>query len=136
MAVTALPAGGGATAAAVTVDDVWRVRGDWRAMREAALRLHDSRRATAAAAAGAPTAAAATADALRRSAATLCHGQELLTAILDRLDVPMTLHEDGRLTFYPADAEDLASLRRAELAAREIQTALSTIIAHHRAAAR
>ncbi|MFF5226974.1 hypothetical protein [Dactylosporangium sp. NPDC000521] len=119
MTVTALPAGG-ATVAAVTVDDVWRVRGDWRAMREAALRLPDSRRATA--------------DALRRSAATLRHGQELLTTILDRLDVPMTLHDDGRLTFYPADAEDLASLHRAELAAREIQTALSTILAHHRAA--
>ncbi|GAA3223745.1 hypothetical protein ACFO1B_36040 [Dactylosporangium siamense] len=108
-------------AATVTVDDVWRVRGDWRAMREAALRLRDERRATA--------------DALRRSAAALRHGQELLAVILDRVDVPMTLDDDGRLTFYPADADDLASLRRAELAAREIQAALHTIVASHRAAA-
>ncbi|MET7420919.1 hypothetical protein [Dactylosporangium sp. NPDC005555] len=107
--------------AAVTVDDVWRVHGDWKAMREAAVRLREERRATA--------------DALRRSAALLRHGQELLGAILDRVDVPMTLHDDGRLTFYPADAADLESLRRAELAAREIQAALSTILARHRATA-
>ncbi len=108
--------------AAITVDDVWRVRGDWRAMREAALRLREERRTTS--------------DALRRSSAALRHGQELLGAILDRVDVPMTVHDDGRLTFYPADAEDLAALRRAELAAREIQAALETILASHRAAAR
>jgi hypothetical protein len=109
--------------AGITVEDVWRVHGDWRAMREVALRLReqDGRRAAA--------------DALRRSSAALRHGQELLGAILDRVDVPMTLHDDGRLTFYPADAEDLAALRRAELAAREIQAALETILAQHRAAA-
>ena len=104
----------------ITVDDVWRVRGDWRAMRAAARQLRDERRQTA--------------EALQRAALALRHGQELLGAILDRVDVPMTMHDDGRLTFYPADDADVAALRRAKLAAREIQAALETILAQHRSA--
>ena len=110
--------------AACTVDDVWRVRGDWRGLRAAAKRLRSG--------AAGPDSSAVVA-ALVDAAAALRHGQELLSAVLERVEVPMTWHPGGRLTFFPHDAADLAAIRAAQATARDIHARLEAALARHRA---
>jgi branched-subunit amino acid aminotransferase/4-amino-4-deoxychorismate lyase len=108
------------TPAAFTVDDVWGVRGDWRAMCAAARRLRPDW----------PFAAAE----LRSAAEVLRHGQDLLSAVLEQVEVPMTWHDDGRLTFFPHDPTDLATIQAARSAAEEIHTRLAEALSRHRTA--
>ncbi|GAA0707705.1 hypothetical protein Drose_30565 [Dactylosporangium roseum] len=88
-----------AAAEACTVDDVWRV--------------------PAIGGGGAPS---------RAVRATLMSGQAALTAILERLDVPVVWRADGRLTFFPHDAADRDAVHAAMAAARAVQTHLAVVL--------
>ena len=87
---------------AFTVDDVWRVPAAIRAL---------SREQRPAALGRAREAA-----------------QSALTAILERVEVPMVWHDDGRLTFFPHDAADVAAVRAAEAAARTVHAHLAAVL--------
>ncbi|MEV6927716.1 hypothetical protein AB0M46_24885 [Dactylosporangium sp. NPDC051485] len=65
----------------------------------------------------------------RRAGRAALDAQRALSAILERLEVPVLLCDDGRLTFFPHDPADVAAIRAAQTAAR-------TIHAHLRAALR
>ncbi|GGM41835.1 hypothetical protein ACFFX1_12425 [Dactylosporangium sucinum] len=62
--------------------------------------------------------------------AALRSAQATLTAILERVEVPVVWRDDGRLTFFPHDAAELAAVRAAVDAARAVHAHLVGVLRH------
>ena len=60
----------------------------------------------------------------RRAGRATSDAQRALTAILERIEVPVVLRDDGRLTFFPHDLADVATIRAAQSAARAVHAHL------------
>lgn len=69
----------------------------------------------------------------RRAGRVALDAQRALTAILERLEVPVLLREDGRLTFFPHDPSDVAAVRAAQAAARTVHAHLLAVLRTTRA---
>ncbi|MFI5911488.1 hypothetical protein [Dactylosporangium sp. NPDC051541] len=54
--------------------------------------------------------------------------QWTLGAILERVEVPILLGVDGRLTFFPHDSSDLIAIREAQAAARAVHAHLAGVM--------
>jgi hypothetical protein len=61
---------------------------------------------------------------VRRAGRVALDAQWTLAAILERVEVPVVLREDGRLTFFPHDSSDMAAIRAAQTAARAVHAHL------------
>ncbi|WP_238006064.1 hypothetical protein KZZ52_52040 [Dactylosporangium sp. AC04546] len=64
----------------------------------------------------------------REVRAALRSAQRALTAILERVEVPVVLRDDGRLSFFPHDAAELAAVRAAVDAARAVHAHLVGVL--------
>ena len=60
----------------------------------------------------------------RRAGRAAPDAQRALSAILERIEVPVVLRDDGRLTFFPHDRADVAAIRTAQCAARAVHAHL------------
>jgi hypothetical protein len=69
----------------------------------------------------------------RRAGRAALDAQRALTAILERVEVPVVLRDDGRLTFFPHDPADVAAIRAAQAAARTVHAHLFGIVRTSRA---
>ncbi|MEU7866293.1 hypothetical protein [Dactylosporangium sp. NPDC049140] len=65
---------------------------------------------------------------VRRAGRAALDAQWTLTAILERIEVPVVVGEDGRLTFFPHDAADVTAIREAQLAARTVHAHLAGML--------
>ncbi|GAA2326912.1 hypothetical protein GCM10010170_002180 [Dactylosporangium salmoneum] len=65
---------------------------------------------------------------VRRAGRAALDAQRALSAILERLEVPVLLRDDGRLTFFPHDPADVAAIRAAQTAARTIHAHLQAAL--------
>ncbi|MET7392733.1 hypothetical protein ABZS66_04465 [Dactylosporangium sp. NPDC005572] len=64
----------------------------------------------------------------REVRAALRSAQTALTAILERVEVHVVLRDDGRLTFFPHDADELAAVSAAVDAARAVHAHLVGVL--------
>ncbi|WP_432977941.1 hypothetical protein [Dactylosporangium sp. CA-233914] len=68
------------------------------------------------------------ASAACRAGRVASDAQRTLAAILERIEVPVLLRDDGRLTFFPHDPADLAAIRAAQAAARAVHAHLAGVL--------
>ncbi|MGI5236920.1 hypothetical protein [Dactylosporangium sp. CA-139066] len=64
----------------------------------------------------------------RRAGRAAPDAQRALAAILERIEVPTVLRDDGRLTFFPHDPADVAAIRAAQSAARAVHAHLLALL--------
>jgi hypothetical protein len=64
----------------------------------------------------------------RRAGRAAREAQQALSAILERVEVPVLLRDDGRLTFFPHDPADVAAVRAAQTAARAVHAHLFGVL--------
>ncbi|WP_433209506.1 hypothetical protein ACQP00_45285 [Dactylosporangium sp. CS-047395] len=68
------------------------------------------------------------AQVVRRASRAALDAQWTLSAILERVEVPVVLREDGRLTFFPHDPDDVAAIEAAQGAARAVHAHLAGVL--------